>query len=85
MSQGSFLPCGQPGRSVQAGPEVFGLSQLLRAEARELNRHRAAGGSDDYIKRRAEVVNKLYGPGARDAIRELMKQMKDEDATSREG
>lgn len=60
-------------------------TNLLRAEARELVRHRAAGGSDDYVKKRALVVNKLYGEGARDAIRELMKRMKEEDATGCEG
>lgn len=43
-------------------------------------RHRAAGGSDDYIRRRAQVVDRLYGPGSRDAIRELMKTIKEDDA-----
>ena len=56
---------------------------LMRAEARELMRHRSAGGSDDYIKRRAQVVDRLYGQGARDAIREQMKTIKEDDATSR--
>jgi hypothetical protein len=51
----------------------------MKAEARELIRHRSAGGSDDYIKRRAHVVDKLYGAGARDKIRELMKTIKQED------
>ena len=54
-------------------------NQLLRAEARELLRHKAAGGSDDYIKRRAQVVDRLYGPGSRDVIRELMKEMRREE------
>ena len=59
------------------------VAQLMRAEARELMRHRSAGGSDDYIKRRAQVVDRLYGAGARDTIRELMKTIKEDDATSR--
>lgn len=54
-------------------------SILLVAEARELVRHRSAGGSDEYVKKRALVVNKLYGECARDAIRELMKTIKQED------
>lgn len=53
--------------------------QLLRAEARELLRHRAAGGSDAYIAKRAGVVDRLYGQGSRDAIRELMKTIRQED------
>ena len=52
---------------------------LMKAEARELMRHRSAGGSDDYIKKRAQVVDRLYGQGARDAIREQMKTVKQED------
>lgn len=48
-------------------------TKLIRAEARELARHRAAGGSDDYLRKRAQIVDRLYGPGARDAIRVLMK------------
>lgn len=52
---------------------------LLDAEARELMRHRSAGGSDDYIKKRAHVVDRLYGPGARGAIRDLMKTIKQDD------
>lgn len=55
-------------------------ARLLRSEARELMRHRAAGGSDDYTRRRALVVDRLYGPGSRDAIRELMKTIKEDDA-----
>jgi hypothetical protein len=51
----------------------------MKAEARELMRHRSAGGSDDYIKKRAKVVDRLYGQGARDAIREQMKTIKEED------
>lgn len=58
------------------------IAQLLRAEARELMRHKSAGGSANYIAKRATVVDKLYGPGARDAIRELMKTIKDDDAQS---
>jgi hypothetical protein len=54
-------------------------NQLLRAEARELVRHRAAGGSDDYIAKRALVVDRLYGPGSRNSIRELMKTIEDHD------
>ena len=50
---------------------------LLTAEARELLRHRVAGGSDDYIKKRATVVNQLYGKGSRELIREIMKKMKE--------
>jgi hypothetical protein len=49
------------------------IELLMRSEARELVRHIAAGGSKDYIAKRAQVVDKLYGPGARDKIRELMK------------
>ena len=56
--------------------------QLIRAEARELARHRALGGSDDYLRRRAMVVDRLYGPGSRDVIRELMKRIKEEDEQS---
>lgn len=63
---------------------ISDVGLLLDAEARELMRHRSAGGSDDYIKRRAQVVDKLYGAGARDTIRELMKTIKEDDATSRE-
>lgn len=55
-------------------------ARLLRSEARELMRHRAAGGSDDYIRRRAQVVDRLYGTGSRDQIRELMKTIKEDDA-----
>jgi hypothetical protein len=58
---------------------------LIKSEARELIRHRSAGGSDDYIKKRALVVDRLYGPGARDAIRARMKTIKEDDATSCEG
>jgi hypothetical protein len=54
------------------------ITLLLRSEARELVRHIAAGGSKDYIAKRAQVVNKLYGPGAWDKIRELMKAIPDE-------
>jgi hypothetical protein len=50
---------------------------LQRAEARELLRHRAAGGSDDYIKKRALIVDKLYGKGSRELIRKIMKTMKE--------
>ena len=50
---------------------------LLTSEARELLRHRAAGGSGDYIKKRASVVDKLYGKGSRELIREIMKTMKE--------
>lgn len=55
-------------------------ARLLRSEAREIMRHRAAGGSDEYTRRRAQVVDRLYGQGSRDAIRELMKTIKEEDA-----
>lgn len=54
-------------------------NQLIRAEARELARHRAAGGSDDYLRKRALVVDRLYGSGSRDVIREIMKTIKEED------
>lgn len=54
-------------------------ARLIRAEARELARHRAAGGSDDYLRSRAPVVDRLYGPGARDEIRELMKTIEDDE------
>ena len=54
-------------------------AQLIKAEARELARHRAAGGSDDYLRKRAQVVDRLYGPGSRDVIIELMKRIKEED------
>jgi hypothetical protein len=52
-------------------------SQLIRAEAREMHRHRALGGSDEYIKKRAAMLDRLYGPGAKDAVREYMKQIKE--------
>ena len=55
------------------------VEHLLKAEARELMRHRAAGGSDAYIAKRAAVVDRLYGPGSRDAIREQMKTIREED------
>jgi hypothetical protein len=55
------------------------VERLMKAEARELMRHRSAGGSDEYIKKRAQVVDRLYGQGARDAIREQMKTIKEED------
>lgn len=61
-----------PGQQTQSDRDL-----LLRAEARELLRHRAAGGSDDYIKKRATVVDKLYGKGSRELIREIMKTMKE--------
>ncbi len=53
---------------------------LMKAEARELMRHRSAGGSDDYIKKRAQVVDRLYGQGALDAIKAMMRTIKEEDA-----
>ena len=52
--------------------------QLIRAEAREIRRHLAAGGSKDYPAKRALVVDRLYGPGSREQIRELMKTIEDE-------
>ena len=55
------------------------ITLLLKSEARELVRHLAAGGSKDYVARRAQVVDKLYGPGAREKIRELMAVIKRED------
>jgi hypothetical protein len=51
--------------------------QLIRAEARELHRHRAAGGSNDYVQARAAILDRLYGPGAKNAVREYMKQIKE--------
>lgn len=51
--------------------------QLIRAEAREIRRHLAAGGSKDYPAKRALVVDRLYGPGSRNEIRELMKSIDD--------
>lgn len=53
--------------------------QLIRAEAREIRRHLAVGGSKDYAAKRALVVDRLYGPGSRDQIRELMKTIEDEN------
>ena len=52
--------------------------QMLRAEAREIRRHIAAGGSKDYPAKRALVVDRLYGPGSRDQIRELMKTIEED-------
>ena len=52
--------------------------QLIRAEAREIRRHIAAGGSKDYPAKRALVVDRLYGPGSRDQIRELMKTIEED-------
>ena len=49
------------------------LDRLLRAEARELHRHKALGGGADYLRKRALVVNRLYGPGAVEKVRALMK------------
>jgi hypothetical protein len=54
--------------------------QLIRAEARELHRHRAAGGSDEYVQARELVLNRLYGFGAKNAVREYMKQIKEGNA-----
>jgi hypothetical protein len=51
--------------------------QLIRAEARELHRHRAAGGSNEYVQARAAILDRLYGLGAKDAVREYMKQIKE--------
>jgi hypothetical protein len=53
--------------------------QLIRAEAREIRRHIAAGGSKDYPAKRALVVDRLYGPGSRDQIRELMKTIEEDE------
>ena len=53
-------------------------AQLIRAEAREIRRHIAAGGSKDYPAKRALVVDRLYGPGSRDQIRELMKTIEED-------
>jgi hypothetical protein len=53
------------------------MTQLIRAEAREMHRHRAAGGSDEYIKKRAAMLDRLYGAGAKDAVREYMRQIKE--------
>jgi hypothetical protein len=55
-------------------------TQLLRAEARELNHHKAAGGGPDYLRKRALVVAKLYGAGAVERVRELMPVVADGDA-----
>lgn len=52
---------------------------LLRSEARELVMHIALGGSKEYVAKRALVVDRLYGPGSRDVIRELMKTIRDEE------
>ena len=52
--------------------------QLIRAEAREIRRHIAAGGSKDYPAKRALVVDRLYGPGSRGQIRELMKTIEED-------
>ncbi len=49
---------------------------LEMAEAREILRHKAAGGSDEYIKARSLVVDRLYGKGSRERIREKMKHIK---------
>jgi hypothetical protein len=54
--------------------------RLIRAEARELNRHKAAGGSADYLRKRALVVARLYGAGAVEQVRELMPVVAVEDA-----
>jgi hypothetical protein len=42
-----------------------------------MHRHRAAGGSDDYIKKRAAMLYRLYGAGAKDAVMEYMRQIKE--------
>ena len=54
-------------------------AQLLRAEARELNRHKAAGGSAEYLRKRALVVGRLYGPGAVEQVRDLMPVVAEEE------
>lgn len=51
--------------------------RLIRAEARELHRHRALGGSDEYVQARAAILDRLYGVGAKAAVREYMKQIKE--------
>jgi hypothetical protein len=53
--------------------------QLIRAEARELARHRSAGGSVEYVKNRGAMLDKKYWPGAKDQVREMMKTIKQED------
>ena len=42
-----------------------------------MHRHRVLGGSDDYIKARAAMLDRLYGVGAKDAVREYMRQIKE--------
>jgi hypothetical protein len=53
--------------------------RLLLAEARELVRHRSAGGSVEYVKNRGAMLDKNYWPGAKDQVREMMKTIKEED------
>jgi hypothetical protein len=56
------------------------LERLLRAEARELHRHKALGGGADDLRKRALVVNRLYGPGAVEKVRALMPVVAEGDA-----
>ena len=53
------------------------LDQLIRAEARELHRHRAAGGSDEYLDEREKHFVRLYGIGAKDAIYKYMHELQE--------
>ena len=53
------------------------LDQLIRAEARELHRHRAAGGSDDYLDQRERQFVRLYGSGSKDAIYKYMHELQE--------
>jgi hypothetical protein len=53
------------------------VDQLIRAEARELHRHRALGGPEDYVQARAKMLDALYGKGAREAVKAYMIEIKE--------
>jgi hypothetical protein len=50
---------------------------LEQAEARELYRNWEGSKNRDLIRARLERAERIYGTGARDRIREYMKQMQD--------
>ena len=53
------------------------LDQLIKAEARELHRHRALGGPEEYVQARAKMLDALYGKGAREEVRAYMVDIKE--------
>jgi len=56
---------------------VSDRDQLIRAEARELHRQRAAGGSEEYNDEREKHFVRLYGVGSKDAIYKYMQALQE--------